>query len=129
MAKTGLVLMLSAIALVGVGCAKQEAHSNQNSQTAAASPPSDPFAAAKTHYNGKCVACHGPTGHGGQVTIEGVTLKVPSLVEGHALNHTDEQMVKQILNGGEGMPAFKDKLNAQEAGELVRYIRKEVQKK
>ena len=129
MAKTGLAFVLSAIALFIVGCAKQDSASSQNSQTASASPTSDAMAAPRAHYNGKCVACHGPKGEGGQITIEGVTLNVPSLTEGHALTHTEEHMVKQVLNGGEGMPAFKDKLSAQEAGELVRFIRKEFQGK
>jgi mono/diheme cytochrome c family protein len=54
-------------------------------------------------------------------------LKVPSLREGHAVSHSDQDLVKQVLNGGDGMPAFKDKLSPKEAADLIKYIRREFQ--
>ncbi len=56
-------------------------------------------------------------------------LKVPSLREGHATTHTDEKLAKQISNGDDEMPAFKDKMNPQEIDHLVRLVRKEFQGK
>ena len=61
--------------------------------------------------------------------VEGRKLKVPSLREGHAVGHSDEKLVKQITEGDDEMPAFKDKLSAEEINELVRFIRKEFQGK
>ncbi|CAN5807640.1 hypothetical protein BH18ACI4_BH18ACI4_20480 [soil metagenome] len=97
--------------------------------TAAATATPDPFAKAHLNFQKNCEDCHGERGQGGPVEIEGRKLKVPSLREGHALNHTDEKFVKQISEGDDEMPAFKDKLSAEEINELVRFIRKEFQGK
>jgi mono/diheme cytochrome c family protein len=45
------------------------------------------------------------------------------------MDHTDEQLAQQIAEGDDEMPAFKDKLSAEEINELVRYIRTEFQGK
>jgi len=95
--------------------------------TATATP--DPLAEAYVDFQKNCERCHGEKGQGGPVEIEGRKLKVPSLREGHALNHTDEKFVKQISEGDDEMPAFKDKLSTEEINELVRFIRKELQGK
>ena len=60
--------------------------------------------------------------------IEGKKLKVPSLREGHALNHTDAQLARKIANGGDGMPPFKKLLKPEEIDTLVKYIRNDLQK-
>ncbi len=128
----GLVLATVAAGILMLACASQETKTTPSSQTAtsSASPSSaDPLAAAKAHYTEKCLVCHGPRGEGGTVKLEDVTLKVPSLKEGSAVKHTDEELVKQILDGGEGMPAFKDKLSTKEAAELVQLIRRNFQGK
>src|SRR5205807_108262 len=75
-----------------------------------------------------CKECHGEKGAGGPVKLEdGTKLKVPSLREGHALHHPDSDFLKQITKGGDGMPAFKDKLKPEEIDDLVRFIRHEFQ--
>jgi mono/diheme cytochrome c family protein len=91
--------------------------------------PADEFAQTRVVYAESCTVCHGPKGDGGTVKIQGKQLKVPSLKEGHALNHNEEQLAKQISNGGDGMPAFKDRLKPEEINALVRLIRKEFQGK
>ena len=53
--------------------------------------------------------------------------EVPSLREGHALRHPDSDFLKQITKGGDGMPAFKDKLKPEEIDDLIRFIRHEFQ--
>jgi mono/diheme cytochrome c family protein len=52
---------------------------------------------------------------------------VPSLKTGHALDHTEDQLAKQISDGGDGMPAFKDQLKPEEITGLVRLIRQDFQ--
>jgi mono/diheme cytochrome c family protein len=100
------------------------------SATAQASPtPADEFAQTRVIYAESCTVCHGPKGDGGTVKIQGKQLKVPSLKEGHALNHTEAQLAKQVSDGGDGMPAFKDRLSPEQINELVRLIRKEFQGK
>jgi len=97
--------------------------------TAAAPAAPDPFAQAYVNFQKHCQVCHGEKGQGGTVTIEGRKLKVPSLRDGHALEHTDDKFVKQISEGDEEMPAFKDKLSPADITDLVRFIRKELQGK
>ena len=86
------------------------------------------FAAARAIFEKNCATCHQKTGDGGPVKLEdGTKLKVPSLRAGHALNHPDSDFVKQITKGGDGMPAFKDKLTAEQINDLIRFIRHEFQ--
>jgi mono/diheme cytochrome c family protein len=97
--------------------------------TAAAPATPDPFAQAYVNFQKNCQVCHGEKGQGGTVTIERRKLKVPSLRDGHALEHTDDKFVNQITEGDEEMPAFKDKLSPNEINDLVRFIRKDLQGK
>src|SRR6266550_4526626 len=132
-----LALLVLATSLFAVACAKPNtAPTNQSQLTVAGSPappvngPTDEFATARANFKKHCSSCHGESGTGGLVKLDdGKQLKVPSLREGHALNHKDEEFVKQITNGGDGMPKFGDKLSRQEIIDLVRFIRKEFQGK
>ena len=96
-------------------------------QTAAATP--DEFTTARATFKKDCSVCHGEDGKGGLKTIDDKKLKVPSLIEGHALHHADEDFVKQITKGGDGMPKFGDKLTPEEINTLVRFVRHEFQGK
>jgi mono/diheme cytochrome c family protein len=48
-------------------------------------------------------------------------------LEGHGLTHTDAEFAKQISNGGDGMPAFKDRLKPEQVDALVKFIRRDIQ--
>ena len=76
-------------------------------------------------YARNCAVCHGPAGEGKQVG----TLRVPPLREGRAAQDTDAQLLKQIHDGGNGMPPFKFTLTDDEIQALLRFVREEVQKK
>jgi mono/diheme cytochrome c family protein len=102
------------------------AASPKPSATASATPV-DELASARKDFSQFCAACHQEKGEGGTVKIEGKSLKVPSLKEGHALKHTDEEFAKQISKGGDGMPPFKDKLSPEQINNLVRFIRSDIQ--
>jgi len=127
------LLITSAILLASACTTADPGPTNQTQPTLAASPAAranvtpDEFAAARANFQKNCSACHGPDAKGGPVTVQGKKLKVPSMTEGHALKHSDEDFVKQITNGDDEMPAFKDKLSAAEITDLVRFIRKEFQ--
>lgn len=98
--------------------------------TPAATPapsPADALAAARTTYAAECARCHGINGDGGTVTVMKKKLKVPSLRTGHALNHSEDELAKQIRDGGDGMPPFGDRLKPEEITGLVRLIRQELQ--
>jgi mono/diheme cytochrome c family protein len=99
-----------------------------NNATAAPSSTPDQFAATRVAYDANCRLCHGAKGEGGPIKLEdGTKLKVPNLREGHALRDPDADFVKQINKGGDGMPAFGEKLKPEEINELVRFIRREFQ--
>ena len=95
--------------------------------TAAPTPTPDELAEAKKNYAQFCVACHMEKGEGGTIKIEGKQLKVPSLTQGHGLEHSDAELAKQITKGGDGMPAFGDKLSEKQINDLVRFIRRDIQ--
>jgi len=131
-----LTLTCVAIALVVIACTETATPTNTNTSRAAASPAApaptasvDEFATAKANYAKHCEACHGPEATGGLVKVDKKQIKVPSLKADHALKHTDDQITKMITNGEEEMPAFKDKMSAQEIQQMVHYVRKGIQGK
>jgi mono/diheme cytochrome c family protein len=127
-----LAFIVIGLAILVAGCSK----SNQTTVTpqatpssAKASPTLDEFATVRVIFTKDCVSCHGDTGQGGPVKVEGKTLKVPPLSSGHALQHSDKDFLEQISKGGEGMPAFEKKMTPAEIAEMIRFIRKELQHK
>ncbi|HEX8707987.1 MAG TPA: cytochrome c [Pyrinomonadaceae bacterium] len=136
-----LALIAAAISLFFIACNDTASNNRttangtvQTSPTASpaasatpAATPADELAAAKTTYSQVCSACHQDKGEGGMVKLEGKRIKVPSLTEGHGLEHTDAELAKQIANGGDGMPAFKGKLSDEQINDLVRFIRRDIQ--
>ena len=127
------LLICAAMILVSACSQPNTVTTNQTGPAVAASPASkanatpDEFAVARMTFQKNCVGCHGEDGTGGEKLMDGKKMNVPSFHEGHALTHKDEDFVKQILNGGDGMPAFKDKMSSEEINDLVRYIRKVIQ--
>ena len=134
-----LFIVLAGIALFALACGNSES-TNQTANTVGTQPspsastkptasatPQDELADAKKSYGQVCANCHGDHGEGGPVKIEGKTLKVPSLKEGHALKHSDDEFVKQITKGGGGMPPFKDKLTPEQINNLIKYLRRDIQ--
>ncbi len=124
-----LVLLALSLALLTPACNKTSRSTNSDPRSAsnAAATP-DEFADARATFVKNCKTCHGEQGNGGPVKLEdGTKLKVPSLREGHALRHPDSDFLKQINKGGDGMPAFKDKLAPPQINDLVRFIRHDFQ--
>ena len=129
MNRKSLALMTAAQLLLMAACQtnKTVKTPDANKTPALASTP-DPFAATRASYEKNCKLCHGANGEGGPVKLEdGTKLKVPSLRAGHALRHPDSDFVKQITKGGDGMPAFGEKLKPEEINDLIRFIRHEFQ--
>ena len=124
-----LALVIFAIFLIS-SCAKSESPNTPNTTPAAkATATPDEFASARLNYAKHCVECHGVQGEGGLKTVDNKKLKVPNFSTGHALKHTHEDFVEQIMKGGDGMPEFKDKLSPDEINALVRFVRHEFQGK
>jgi mono/diheme cytochrome c family protein len=128
--KFGILWLVLIAGLLVSGCSKTVSESgNKNQPAATATATPDEFASTRVNYAKHCVVCHGVDGEGGLKTVDNKKLKVPSFSEGHALKHTDEDFVEQIMKGGDGMPEFKDKLSPAEINELVRFIHREFQGK
>lgn len=129
------IVILSAVTLVALACDPPGMYTTNNSQPSsspAASGPAatpDELASARINFQKHCAVCHGEEAKGGMKELEGKKFKVPSLREGHALEHTDDKFMNQITGGDEEMPAFKDKLSQNEIRDLVKFIRKEFQGK
>ena len=131
-----LALTCVAIALAVSACTETATPTNTNTSRAAGSPAApaatatpDPVATARANYAKHCEGCHGPTGEGGLVKVDNKQIKVPSLKADHAIKHTDDEITKMITAGHESMPAFKDKMTAQEIGHMVKFVRSEFQGK
>lgn len=128
-----IVWLLGLTMLLLIGCSQPANNKVSNVPNATPAPKAtatpDEFASARAIFKKDCTVCHGDEGKGGLVTVEGEKLKVPSLREGHALKHVDQDFVDQINNGGDGMPKFKNKLSPDEVNALVRYVRHEFQGK
>jgi mono/diheme cytochrome c family protein len=127
-----LVLFATAIGLLTTACNQTNPGGNAKPQSSPAAPrssssTSDEFATTRASFTKHCAVCHGENANGGTVTVEGKKLKVPSLRAGHSLTHPNEELVKQVTKGGDGMPAFNAKLSAPEINDMVRFIRKEFQ--
>ena len=132
MNRKSLALMTAALLMSLAACQSDKTGTtpvaSQTPATAASTP--DPFAPMRATYDKDCKLCHGANGEGGPVKLEdGTKLKVPSLREGHALKHPDSDFLKQITKGGDGMPAFGEKLKPEEINDLIRFIRHEFQGK
>jgi mono/diheme cytochrome c family protein len=127
-----LTLLCALVALLTFACTEGTPPTNLTTTPAATASPAatatpDEFAAARANYKKNCESCHGEKAEGGIVKVDNKKLKVPSLKSGHAIHHPDADLVKKINTGGDGMPAFKDKLKPEEIQELVRLVRKEFQ--
>ncbi len=133
-----LAIVFSALVVFAISCGTsndQTANTTRPSATTATTPASatptptpDEFAVARSDFNNTCIRCHKENGEGGTVELdEGATLKVPSFKSEDARRDSDKDFIRQITNGGDGMPAFKDRLTPERIENLVRFIRKEFQ--
>jgi len=135
-----LILIAAAIALFALACNNtsnvadktSNVQSTQNSgavkaNTGPNAAPADELAGAREIYGERCTKCHGANADGGRVEFDNIKLKVPGLREGRVRNLTNQQLARRISKGGEGMPAFKDKLEPAEIDALARLIREEFQ--
>jgi len=74
-----------------------------------------------TVFKSKCAVCHGADGSGD--TAVGKTLKLRDLRSADVQKQTDQELTATITNGKDKMPAYKDKLTADQIKGLVAFIR------
>jgi mono/diheme cytochrome c family protein len=66
-----------------------------------------------------CAICHGAEGEG-KTTDQG--LKVPSLRDGEFKFHTEDEIYRQIANGGNGMTPFRSQLTDNELHMMAAFV-------
>ena len=124
----GSVFLLVCVCLLSACGHASDTTTNTSIPTGTPSATPDAFAEARAIYAKDCQNCHAADGTGGRVKLEdGKTLRVPSFRAGHALRHTDSDFRRQVAEGGDGMPAFKDKLSPQQIDDMIRLVRREFQ--
>ncbi len=86
------------------------------SPTPAAPADAPDLVAGRSVYIRNCASCHGSAGGGG---------RGPRLDEGRTLDTfpSVEDQVSFVSEGKGGMPAFSDRLSAEEIEDVVRFIR------
>src|SRR6185369_5036068 len=138
--------MLMKLNAIGIGCALVTltflaCNNNAPSNTAGNSPAATnsaganstaanpELASARVMFEKNCAGCHGPKAEGGTAKVNDKQIKVPSLKSERAMKHDDKRLTETIAQGEEEMPAFKDKIKAQEIADLVKLIRTDFQGK
>lgn len=101
---------------------------NQNAAAPAATinpAPVSEAALGKELYAKNCAICHKDTGKGGKVTVEGKSIEPDDITTAKMKEKADEKFVGYINEGfpDDGMPAFKDKLTADQVKAIVKHIR------
>jgi cytochrome c6 len=76
--------------------------------------------AGKAVYEANCVACHGEDGAG---TPTGQALNAPDLRSDIVQKATDADLKKQVSDGKNNMPPFKDTLKPDEITSVIAYVR------
>lgn len=119
---------LTAVSILLIGCG------SAGVKRVTSEPAGSPATASATNskeqelFAKNCVVCHQANGEGGTVKLEdGTKLKVPSLKADRTIRHSDKDYHSQIFKGGDGMPAFKEKLSEDEINNLIRFIRQNIQ--
>jgi len=100
----------------GKGTGTQHAGEGGNTSTTAAGNA----AAGKTVFADNCVSCHGATGHGGNGG--------PDLTSIPSAKNTST-VVKQVENGGGGMPPFKGQLTPKQIADVAAYVTQDITNK
>lgn len=90
----------------------------------------DELASGRKNFKEQCARCHKEDGTGGKVEIEGKMLTPENLTTDKMIKDPDEEYIEYMTKGipDEGMPSFKDILSKEEMEEVVKFIRKEIQK-
>jgi mono/diheme cytochrome c family protein len=71
-------------------------------------------------FEANCARCHGAKGEGAKKGIP--------LISGHALAHSEDEYIQQVVGGKAGkMPAFRDKLSDEQIAAIVKYVRTVIQ--
>jgi len=80
-----------------------------------------------TLFKSKCAGCHSPDGSGSGPA--GKAMHIRDLASPDVQKQTNAELTAIITNGKGSMPAYKDKLSADQIKQAVSYIRELAKKK
>ncbi len=89
-------------------------------------PTIDQAAVEAEIFTANCAICHRETGKGGKLILDGKHLDPDDLTAEKIKKMTDEKLIGYVTNGvvDEGMPAFKDKLSADQIKQVISHVRR-----
>lgn len=124
------VLCVLVVAFGFFGCSKPSDPITNVANTRSADPKpaptaKDEVAEARDLYTVNCMTCHRDSGKGGKVTVDGRALDPDDLTTEKMKAKSDEKLIAYVADGvpDEGMPAFKDKLTADQMKLVVKHVR------
>ena len=124
-----LSLLVLSLSLLAAACNDTSSPIANKPAMPAATPAAvaatpDALAESRQTYAQICSNCHKPDGSGGVKDFgDGKPLKVPTLLSEGKIKDPDADFIKQITEGGDGMPAYKKKLNEAQIKGSVAYVR------
>lgn len=122
------IVSLTALTIFLIGCGSAGVKRATNDPAGTPATASATNSKEQELFAKNCVVCHQSNGEGGTVKLEdGTKLKVPSLKADRTIRHSDKDYHGQIYKGGDGMPAYQEKLSEDEINNLVRFIRQNIQ--
>jgi alcohol dehydrogenase (cytochrome c) len=110
---------LGPAAAPGKGTGTEHAGEGGGATTTTAAPTTGNAVAGATVFANNCVSCHGADGRGGNGGPD--LTSIPS-----AKNY--DTVVKQVENGGGGMPAFKGQLTPKQIADVSTYVTQKITK-
>lgn len=79
----------------------------------------------ETNYKTLCISCHGDKGHGDGIAGKALSEAPSNIYEGlTSWFETEGELIDTVLNGNEGMPAWKSVLNEKDVKDIFAYIEK-----
>lgn len=131
-----LAIIITAGAIFAIACGQSATTPNvtntivNSTKPANIAPPAPPqavddVAMAKDLYATNCMTCHKDSGKGGKMTVDGKSIEPNDLTTAKMAAKTDEKLTQYIVEGfpDDGMPAFKDKLTADQMKLIVKHLR------
>lgn len=79
----------------------------------------------ESNYKTLCISCHGDKGHGDGIAGQALS-EAPSNIYAGLTSwfETEGELIDTVLNGNEGMPAWKSVLKEQDVKDIFAYIEK-----
>ncbi|RTZ13760.1 cytochrome c [Vibrio aquaticus] len=77
------------------------------------------------NYKTLCIACHGEKGHGDGIAGKALSEKPSNINDGlNSWFESEAELIDTVLNGNEGMPAWKSILTADDVKDIFAYVKK-----